>query len=201
MAQRKRQPRRLRKAVLTMIALYGGTAAVSCCPPVVCDPAPPPSSAPRPTDTPMIFDPPPPPSVTALPPTSTPLELTPTLTPTETLAPGASPTPMICDPAPAAAPGVPLAGSGDLPLAEIRTANIRHLGNLAFAAESPWPGARWRWTASGGELAEAGEGVAWQPPTVPGRYLLQVVADWGRAGLAVDALVLTVGEDGHVSIA
>jgi hypothetical protein len=49
-------------------------------------------------------------------------------------------------------------------------------------------------------LAESDERVSWQPPAEPGRYLLQVIADWGQAGLAVDALVLVVEEDGSVTI-
>ena len=42
--------------------------------------------------------------------------------------------------------------------------------------------------------------MVWQPPAEPGRYLIQVVADWGRLGLAVDATVLVVQEDGRVSL-
>lgn len=89
-----------------------------------------------------------------------------------------------------------------LPLAEIRTVSIAWLDGLTFAAESPWPSARYRWSVSGGTLAGevyAGEEVVWQPPTEPGRYLLQVVADWGRSGLAVDGVVLTVEDDGSVT--
>jgi hypothetical protein len=52
---------------------------------------------------------------------------------------------------------------------------------------------------SGGTRVEADGGVTWQPPTQPGRYLLQVVADWGRTGLAVDAAALVVEEDGRVT--
>ena len=88
-----------------------------------------------------------------------------------------------------------------LPLAEIRTVEIIHGGNLTFAAESPWPGARWRWSVSGGTLAEEGEVVVWQPPAAPGRYLLQLVADWGRRGLAVDALVVVVDDGGGLAFA
>jgi len=86
-----------------------------------------------------------------------------------------------------------------LPLAEIRSVDIVRQAGLSFAAETPWPDARYRWSVSGGTLVEAGEGVTWQPPAEPGRYLLQVVADWGRTGLAVDAVVLVVEEDGRVT--
>ncbi len=86
-----------------------------------------------------------------------------------------------------------------LPLAEIRTVDIVWQDGLTFAAETPWPGARTRWSVSGGTLVETSGGVVWQPPVEPGRYLLQVVADWGRIGLAVDALVLVVGDDGSLT--
>jgi hypothetical protein len=42
--------------------------------------------------------------------------------------------------------------------------------------------------------------VRWQPPAGPGRYLLQVVADWDYAGLAVDAVVLTVAAGDRVTV-
>ena len=87
-----------------------------------------------------------------------------------------------------------------LPLAEIRAVELVWEDGLTFGAETPWPGARYRWSVSGGTLTESDQGVLWQPPTEPGRYLLQVVADWGQAGLAVDALVLVVEEDGSVTI-
>jgi hypothetical protein len=87
-----------------------------------------------------------------------------------------------------------------LPLAEIRAVDVVWEDGLTFRAETPWPGARYRWSTSGGTLAESGEGVVWQPPAEPGRYLLQVVADWGHDGLAVDALVLAVEEDGSVTV-
>ena len=48
-------------------------------------------------------------------------------------------------------------------------------------------------------LATDGERAAWQPPSQAGRYLVQVAADWGRDGLAVDAVVLVVADDGNVS--
>ena len=85
-----------------------------------------------------------------------------------------------------------------LPLAELRTVEIVWQDGLTFAAETPWPGAWYRWSASGGRLIEDSRGVIWQPPAEPGRYLLQVVADWGRTGLAVDAAVLIVEDDGGV---
>jgi len=87
-----------------------------------------------------------------------------------------------------------------LPLAEIREVRIAWRGGLAFAAETLWPGARCAWSVSGGELSAAGQGVVWQPPAEPGRYLLQVVADWGAAGLAVDARVLTVEDGGRIGV-
>ncbi len=86
-----------------------------------------------------------------------------------------------------------------LPLAEIRAVSIVRQAGLSFAAETPWPDARYRWSVSGGTLVEAAGCVTWQPPAQPGRYLLQVVADWGRTGLAVDAAVLVVEEDGRVT--
>jgi hypothetical protein len=95
-----------------------------------------------------------------------------------------------------------------LPLAEIRTVSIYwddaagdSAEGLLFEAGSPWTGARYRWSASGGTLAGDGKQVTWQPPDREGRYLLQVVADWDAAGLAVDALVLVVGDDGSVTVA
>ena len=87
-----------------------------------------------------------------------------------------------------------------LPLAEIRSVILRWENGLAFTAESPWPGADYRWSASGGALAAEGGRVTWQPPAEPGRYLLQVVADWGGAGLAIDAMMLTVNKDGGVLV-
>ena len=87
-----------------------------------------------------------------------------------------------------------------LPLAEIRAVDIVWEDGLTFGAETPWPGARYRWSPSGGTLSGSGERMVWEPPAEPGRYLLQVVADWGQAGLAVDALVLVVEEDGSVTI-
>jgi hypothetical protein len=93
-----------------------------------------------------------------------------------------------------------------LPLAEIRTVEVvwesglepATDSGLCFVAQTPWPGARYRWSVSGGRLVETGAVVTWEPPAEPGRYLLQVVADWGWAGLAVDALVLAVQEDGSM---
>ena len=94
-----------------------------------------------------------------------------------------------------------------LPLAEIRTVKIAQVTagsaraqNLDFAAASPWPNADYCWTVSGGTLTASGPRVRWQPPVEPGRYLLQVVADWDFAGLAVDAVVLTVAADGRVTV-
>ena len=87
-----------------------------------------------------------------------------------------------------------------LPLAEIRSVDIIWGDDLTFQADSPWTGARYRWSASGGRLIEETDGVTWVPPTEPGRYLLQLVADWGAEGLAVDALTLAVTEDGTVVV-
>ncbi len=87
-----------------------------------------------------------------------------------------------------------------LPLAEVRSVRIDWQGGLTFAARSPWPGARCRWSVSGGVLIDGGEQVTWQPPAEPGRYLLQVVADWGWRGLAVDTLTLTVDKDGNAHL-
>lgn len=87
-----------------------------------------------------------------------------------------------------------------LPLAEVRSVRIDWQGGLTFAARSPWPGATCRWTATGGTLIDEGDRVTWQPPAKPGRYMLQVIADWGWRGLAADALTLTVGQDGLVHL-
>ncbi len=85
-----------------------------------------------------------------------------------------------------------------LPLAEVRLVDIVWQDGLTFAAETPWGDARYRWSVSGGTLIEDQGQVTWQPPAEPGRYLLQVVADWGQTGLAVDAAVLIVRPDGSV---
>lgn len=86
-----------------------------------------------------------------------------------------------------------------LPLAEIRTVRLAWNEGLTFKASSPWSGAQFRWSASGGALNGQGEEVMWRPPSLPGRYLLQVVADWGRTALAVDSLILVLDKDGSVS--
>jgi hypothetical protein len=164
--------------------------------PMICDPAPPPSrtSTATPARTPMICDPPPPPART---PTAT---TTPTATVTTTVTPVAGNT-----------GGSGQAATGDpagriLPLAEIRSVQIAWVGGLRFRAETPWSGAHLRWTVSGGALGESGpttaeaeEAVTWVPAAAPGRYLLQVVADWGPAGLAVDSVVLVTEADGSVT--
>jgi hypothetical protein len=94
-----------------------------------------------------------------------------------------------------------------LPLAEIRTVKIAQVTsasspgqNLDFAAVSPWPAADYDWSVTGGTLVKSGARVTWQPPAEPGRYLLQVVADWDYHGLAVDAVVLAVAADGRVAV-
>jgi hypothetical protein len=120
---------------------------------------------------------------------------------------------MICDPPPAPrgelAPhalrsALPQVGPR-LPLAEIRWARISlpsaTRGHPRFGVSSPWPAASYRWSVSGGELLLEEDGVAWQLPASPGRYLLQVIADWGADGLAVDALVLVVDAEGGVTLA
>jgi hypothetical protein len=182
-------PEDLQKAVLAIVIVWGGTSAGCRVSPPICDPAPPPAT------TPMICDPPPPP------PSSTPSPtITSTITPTVTASP--TTTPMICDPPPPPPRTATPAGEGrldPLPLAEIRSVDILWQGGLAFDAESPWPGADYRWSVSGGILVEEGGCMVWQPPLEPGRYLLQVVADWGRTGLAIDAATLIVDEDGLVS--
>jgi hypothetical protein len=87
-----------------------------------------------------------------------------------------------------------------LPLTEVRTVDIHWQEGLSFTAETPWPGAHCGWTVSGGTLIDAGGRVTWRPPARAGRYLLQVVADWGPMGLAADALVLAVEDDGSVTL-
>ncbi len=277
-------PKDLQKAILAMIVMGGGTIACGRVGPMVCDPAPPPTSTSAPTGPPpVICDPAPPPTRLA---TSTPImtpmicdvpprpfitptavhqrhfqahkfELSsdPTLTGAEARGtvvdprgqPLAGLKVMAQDPSsdlrfvavtdskgafmlPILKPGdyllmvesdqsdgvrlnlkqhdlvimewVEIAGQSQLllPLAEIRTVDITWHDGLTFGAETLWADARYRWSTSGGTLVEDGEQVTWQPPAQPGRYLLQVVADWGQVGLAVDALTLTVEEDGSVTV-
>ncbi len=87
-----------------------------------------------------------------------------------------------------------------LPLAEIRTVDIVWGDGLTFRVDTAWSGARCRWSVSGGTLMEEADDVTWEPPTEPGRYLLQLFADWGYEGLAVDSLVLTVRADGSILV-
>jgi hypothetical protein len=234
-----RLPKDLQKALLAIVLLSASKASTGCVPPVVCDPAPPPSATPQPpgpptlviqtatatpTWTPMVCDPLPPPSRT---PAATPMVCdpppppspAPTVTPTGTITPTATATftPMICDPAPrppdsGSLPprgGESLVQSGArLPLAEIRWARIIRPASgatdLLFGVESPWPGADYRWSVTGGQVAlangPAGTLVRWEPPGVPGRYLLQVIADWEADGLTVDVLVMSVDERGRVTL-
>ncbi len=268
MAARKKRAKGLRKAILTAAAIFGGTTTGACARPVICDPAPPPTTArtPTPSMTPMICDPMPPPSVTVAP------QGTPTSVATQRFAvvsyevssdpnlEGAAVQGMVYNMQGEGIAGLtvwaeagavrleattdargafdlrlPQPGSyfltlandrssglvldlklhdlaevvwaelepevpTSLPMAEIRTVKITHLDGLSFGAESPWPKGHCRWSVSGGALERAGTNVTWQPPAEPGRYLLQVVADWGPAGLAVDAWTLTVGTDGSVAI-
>jgi hypothetical protein len=49
-------------------------------------------------------------------------------------------------------------------------------------------------------LIEEDDRVTWVPPPQSGRYLLQLVADWGADSLAVDALTLAITEDGTVVV-
>ncbi len=113
-------------------------------------------------------------------------------------------TPIICDPAPAPSPAPPQSSTyrmhDALPLAEIRTVEIVWSGGLTFQAQTPWSGARFVWSASEGRLIESGESVVWQPPAQPGHYLLQLIADWGPLGLAVDSITLRLQPDGRVMI-
>jgi hypothetical protein len=208
-----RLPHDVQRVLLALAVAASGTSSASCCFPRVCDPAPPPKVSPTPT-WPRVCDPPPPPPRTASPgvtvtPTST-VTPTRTVTPTLTITPGAvrtaTPPPVICDPAPSPPRTTPGAlapqtqpGAALLPLAELRSVDVIWAGGLTFGASTPWPGARYRWTASGGSLATDGERAAWQPPAQAGRYLVQVAADWGRDGLAVDSVVLVVADDGNIS--
>ena len=174
-------PKDMQKAILVMIAMYGGSTAAACRPPgpVICDPAPPPTTSPVPPVTPIICDPAPPPALTVSPllasptPTAT---LTPTATPTATPttpiicdpAPPPSVTPMIFDPPPAPSSfreAPPSAAYATLPLAEIRSVHIVRGDALTFSARTPWPGAlhaldgiRWRAGRGGAgrHLAAAG---------------------------------------------
>jgi len=289
MARWNALPEDVRKAVLAMIVVFGGAASACRLAPLVCDPPPPPSYTPLPSDTPtpphtpppsysptpsstpMVCDPPPPPATIA-----------PAATPSVTVAPGQHFTGRIVafeqqpglhgvaiegqvtDPDGIPVPGLPIvvrcvgctppvelqtvtdasgafaitfaqpgvysiAVVGDttseqtlrlneqdravihfterwdqscapLPLAEIRSVALIWEEGLNFTAESEWPGARYRWSVSGGTLVETEGGVRWQPPAAPGRYLLQVVADWGWRGLAVDSAVLIVTAEGQVAV-
>lgn len=191
-----KMPKDLQKAILAMIVCFGGASAGCRLFPVVCDPPPPPSV------TPMICDPPPPPSAT---PSMTPMICDPAPPPSAT----PTLTPMICDPPPppnsdasGGRPGdaaEPASARGStLPLAEVRTVEIVWQEGFTFVAASLWDGAALTWTATGGSLFVRGNRATWQPPDRPGRHLLQVVADWGQRGLAVDAQVVVVEEDGSI---
>jgi hypothetical protein len=220
----RKLPKDLQRAILATILLSSEAAAASSCAPMVCDPPPPPSMTPTltPLASPIICDPvPPPPTATRTPTASPTPTAASTVTPTATLTPARPPekTPMIFDPPPdppmapdsgwMGRPGTAGEAHAALPLAEIRTVSIYWDdgdaggdGSLRFEAASPWQGALYRWSTSGGTLgAGAGGQATWQPPAEPGRYLLQVVADWGATGMAVDALVLVVGSDGSVTVA
>jgi hypothetical protein len=87
-----------------------------------------------------------------------------------------------------------------LPLAEIRVVDIVWGDDLTFNAETAWPDAQYRWSVTGGKLIESAGFVTWQPPGESGRYLLQLVADWGVSGLAIDSLELAVSAEGYVLV-
>lgn len=87
-----------------------------------------------------------------------------------------------------------------LPLAEIRTVDIVWSDDLTFTVDTPWPGASYRWMTTGGRLVQENDLMRWEPPDMPGRYLLQLIADWGYDGIAIDALTLTVFPDGRVFV-
>ncbi|MBI5303849.1 MAG: carboxypeptidase regulatory-like domain-containing protein [Chloroflexi bacterium] len=287
------------KSILALMVLSGGANLTGCCPPVVCDPAPPPRTAtPLPRPSPIICDPAPPPSVRPTQPRDASPVPSATRTPLRT--------PIICDPPPpprtttpqaTATPvasrrfqlrglqmttdstlnGAAVRGSiydrqdqpfgevkitlqagntiietatarngafflrvanpgsyqliigGDkasalalqlkpfdvanvewkelepqslapLPLAEIRVVDIVWGDDLTFTVETAWADARYRWSVSGGTLIEEQTRVIWQPPAEPGRYLLQLVADWGADGLAVDSIGLAVTAEGYVIV-
>ena len=90
--------------------------------------------------------------------------------------------------------------SASLPLAEIRVVDIVWGDDLTFNAETAWPDARFRWSVTGGTLIDSAGSVTWQPPAESGRYLLQLVADWGVSGLAIDSLELAVSAEGYVLV-
>ncbi len=180
-----RLSREAQLAILAAAIASGSSLACSICKPfIICDPPPP-------TPTLMICDPPPPsPAQTRTPQA--------TATPVQKATP--TPTMMICDPPPPS----PTTGASrpTLPLTrrEVRIVQTSPAG-LDFAVARPLTGGNVQWTVSGGALAALpGDGVRWAPPARPGRYLLQVVVDWGAEGLAVDSLVLTVTEDGWVIV-
>lgn len=207
-------PSHAQRVLIALAVAAGGTTAAQCTP-MVCDPMPPPTTSPFATPTlPRVCDAPPPPPRSPTPSATATVTPTQTITPTMTVGPKAgTPTrsPIICDPMPP--PSLPTQKPGgslrpgmtretaELPLAEIRTVELAWAGGLSFEARSPWPGARYRWSVSGGELVDQGDRSEWRPPVEAGRYLLQVAADWGWQGLAVDALVLTVNERGEVTFA
>ncbi|MBU0493529.1 MAG: hypothetical protein KKA73_28710 [Chloroflexi bacterium] len=172
-------------AILAAAIASGSTLACSVCRPfIICDPPPP-------TPTLMICDPPPPS------PTQTPDRL-PTLTPVPT------PSIIICDPPPPSpTPVADASRPPTLPLAHRREARVVQLGprTLDFGVECPAPGGDVQWTVTGGALAALpGGGVRWEPADQPGRYLLQATVDWGTDGLAVDSRVLTVTEEGAITV-
>ena len=188
-------------AILATALASSSTLACSLCRPfVVCDPPPP-------TPTLMICDPPPPSPATPRPRTATPVKKatpTPTMVICDPPPPSPTPTITICDPPPAppATSGTPTKSSA-LPLPRREEVRIVQMapGTLDFAVERPAPGGDVQWTVSGGALAVLpDDGVRWEPPDRPGRYLLQAVVDWGVDGLAVHSLVLTVIEGGAVFV-
>jgi len=182
-------------AILAAAIASGSSLACSICKPfIICDPPPP-------TPTLMICDPPPPsPAQTRTTPKATTTPVKPTATPVQKATP--TPTLMICDPPPPS-PSQSSSAPSVLPLAHGREARIVQAapGTLDFAVQRAAPGGDVQWTVSGGTLAALpDDGVRWEPPRRPGRYLLQVVVDWGAEGLAVDSLVLTVTGEGLVIV-
>jgi hypothetical protein len=98
-------------------------------------------------------------------------------------------------------PQPPSSQAKTLPLAEIRSVKISHIGGSTFRADTPWPNARFQWMVSQGTVERNGGEVTWSFSTSPGRHLLQVIADWGAEGIAVDALTLIVQDDGTTELA
>jgi hypothetical protein len=104
---------------------------------------------------------------------------------------------MLFDPAPE--PSTRYQSRDRLPLAEMRTLKGCWQGVRDFAIETAWPEGNFSWSVSGGQIAGEGAHVTWQPPTEAGTYLLQAFAEWGQAGVAIDAMVVKVDQNGNVT--